>query len=51
MSNPISEFYDVIWTFKKGLETIEALYNGELTLESYAEMLYNYQKLLWEVYL
>ena len=44
MSNPISEFYDVIWTFKKGFETIDALYNGELTLESYAEMLYNKRK-------
>ena len=41
MSNPISDFYDVIWTFRKGNETIDALFSGELSLDSYAEMLYN----------
>lgn len=33
MSNPVSEFYDVIWTFKKGEETIDALYRGELSID------------------
>ena len=41
MSNPISEFYDVIWTFHRGEETIDAISKGELTLEQYEEMLYN----------
>lgn len=40
MSKRISDFYNVIWTFKKGQETINALYSGELSLDSYAEMLY-----------
>jgi len=41
MSNPISDFYDVIWTFRRGQETIDALYSGELSLDAYAEMLYD----------
>lgn len=41
MSNPISDFYDVIWTFRRGQETIDALYSGELSIDSYAEMLYD----------
>ena len=44
MSNPISDFYDVIWTFEKGEETIDALFSGELTIDSYAEMLYQKRK-------
>ena len=44
MSNPISDFYDVIWTFHRGEETIEAISKGELTLEQYEEMLYNKRK-------
>ena len=32
MSNPISDFYDVIWTSKKGEETIDVLFSGELTI-------------------
>lgn len=44
MSNPISDFYDVIWTFEKGEETIDALFFGELTLDSYAKMLYDKRK-------
>lgn len=41
MSNPISEFYQVIWTFDRGIKTIRAISNGELNIEDYAEMLYN----------
>ena len=41
MSNPIFDFINVIWTYRKGEETINALYNGGLSLDSYAEMLYN----------
>ena len=44
MSNPISDFYDVIWTFGKGEETIDALYSGELSFDAYAETLYNKRK-------
>lgn len=44
MSNPISDFYDVIWTFGKGQETIDALYSGELSFDAYAETLYNKRK-------
>lgn len=44
MSNPISDFYNVIWSFRRGEETIEAFINGEYTLESYAELLYDKRK-------
>lgn len=41
MSNPISDFYNVIWTYRKGNEIIDALFSGELSFDSYAEMLYD----------
>ena len=41
MSNPISDFYNVIWTFDKGQKIIDSINKGEFTLEQYEEMLYN----------
>ena len=39
--NPISDFYNVIWTFDKGQKIIDSINKGEFTLEQYEEMLYN----------